>query len=113
MLLTTHHIHRSPVVDDFGKIYSPRSVDRAHTKGIAPVFLVHGIRDVADKLSQRGVALGDGVVKSQIGDIARFEATTGHTFFLYEPWAPALKWPSGVKIEQILETSTALAGCVV
>ena len=105
MLLTTHHVHRSPVVDDFGKIYSPRSVDRAHTSGVAPVFLVRGIRDVAEELVQRGVTLRTGVVKSQIGDVARFEAITGHAFFLYEPWAPALKWPSGVKLEQILKAA--------
>jgi len=104
MLLTTHHVHRSPVVDDFGRIYSPRSVDTAHTKGIAPVFLVHDIRDLTERLAQRGVAFSDrSVVKSQIGEIARFEATTGHGFFLYEPWAPALTWPSGVKLTQILE----------
>ncbi|HUX85443.1 MAG TPA: VOC family protein, partial [Chloroflexota bacterium] len=40
MLLTTHHVHPTPVVDDFGRIYSPRAVDSAHTKGIVPVFLV-------------------------------------------------------------------------
>jgi predicted enzyme related to lactoylglutathione lyase len=112
MLLTTHHIHRSPVVDDFGKIYSPRSVERAHTKGIAPVFLVRGIHEVVDRLRERGVTLGDGVVKSQIGDIARIEATTGHTFYLYEPWAPALKWPSGVKLTQILDATAAAGGHV-
>jgi catechol 2,3-dioxygenase-like lactoylglutathione lyase family enzyme len=107
MLLTTHHVHRSPVVDDFGKIYSPRSVDRAHTRGIVPVFLVRRIRDVADELTRRGVDLGEGVVKSQIGDVARFEAATGHAFFLYEPWAPALTWPSGVKLAQIVEASAS------
>lgn len=107
MLLTTHHIHRSPVVDDFGKIYSPRSLERAHTTGIAPVFLVRDIRDVAGKLAERGVALGDGVVKSQIGDVARLEAPTGHAFFLYQPWAPALKWPSGAKLAQMVETASA------
>jgi catechol 2,3-dioxygenase-like lactoylglutathione lyase family enzyme len=110
MLLTTHHVHRSPVVDDFGKIYSPRSVDRAHTRGIAPVFMVRGIHDVADELTRRGVDLGEGVVKSQIGDVARFEAGTGHTFFLYEPWAPALQWPSGHQLGRILQTGAATAG---
>jgi catechol 2,3-dioxygenase-like lactoylglutathione lyase family enzyme len=107
MLLTTHHIHRSPVIDDFGKIYSPRSVERAHTKGIAPVFLVSGIHEVAERLRARGVNVGSGVVKSQIGDIARLESTTGHAFYLYQPWEPALKWPSGAKLAQIIEAGGA------
>jgi catechol 2,3-dioxygenase-like lactoylglutathione lyase family enzyme len=105
MLLTTHHVHRSPVVDDFGKIYSPRSVDRAHTRGIAPVFLVRHIKDVVERLQERGVPIGQGAVKSQIGDVARIESATGHAFFLYEPWAPALQWPSGVKLGKILEAA--------
>src|SRR5207248_11357857 len=105
MLLTTHHIHRSPVVDDFGRIYSPRSVDREHTKGIAPVFLVSGIRELVERLAERGVDARNGVVKSQIGDVARLQATTGHAFILWEPWTAALQWPSGIKLGQILQAA--------
>ena len=105
MLLTTHHVHKTPVVDDFGRIYSPRSIDTAHTKGVVPVFLVGGIDDVAARLSARGVNFTDGVVQSEIGRVGRFEAETGHTFYLYEPSAQALKWPSSAKIEQILAVS--------
>ena len=102
MLLSTHHIHRSPVVDDFGRVYSPRALDPEHTRGIAPVFLVSDIQGVVERLQRRGVRFAEGVVRSQIGHLARFQAETGHTFFLYEPWDQVLKWPTGAKIEQIL-----------
>lgn len=104
MLLTTHHVHKTVVVDDFGKVYSPREVDSAYTKGIVPVFLVTDIKDVVECLASKGIDFGNGVVQSQIGGIAKFQATTGHTFYLYEPSAEALKWPSGIKIGQILAT---------
>ncbi|MBV9020610.1 MAG: VOC family protein [Ktedonobacteraceae bacterium] len=105
MLLTTHHVHKTFVVDDFGKVYSPQTVDPAHTKGIVPVFRVANIGSIVERLAHRGINFSDGVVRSQIGDIAKFQATTGHTFYLYEPSTEALKWPSGTKIEQILATS--------
>jgi catechol 2,3-dioxygenase-like lactoylglutathione lyase family enzyme len=110
MLLATHHIHRSPVVDDFGKVYSPRALDPEHTRGIAPVFLVNDIQGVVERLQRRGVGLGEGVVRSQIGHLAKLEASTGHTFFLYEPWEQVLKWPTGAKIEQILSATADGAG---
>jgi catechol 2,3-dioxygenase-like lactoylglutathione lyase family enzyme len=102
MLLTTHHVHKSFVVDDFGRIYSPRAVAPEHTKGIVPVFLINGIQDAVRRLSGKGIDFPNGVVQSQIGSIAKFQAQTGHTFYLYEPSAEALKWPSGVKIQEIL-----------
>jgi|GEM_PF-1524078 len=102
MLLTTHHIHRTPVVDDFGRIYSPRALDTTHTKGVVPVFLVIGIDTVAQELSARGVNFTDGVVQSEIGRVAKFEAETGHNFYLYEPSSQALKWPSGTRIKEIM-----------
>lgn len=102
ILLTTHHVHRSPVVDDFGRIYSPKAVDSNHTRGIVPVFLVQDIKGTVERLSRRGVAFDTGIVVSQIGELAKFEATTGHTFYLYEPRSEALKWPTGAKIRQII-----------
>jgi catechol 2,3-dioxygenase-like lactoylglutathione lyase family enzyme len=107
MLLSTHHVHRSPVVDDFGKIYSPTSVDPAHARGIAPVFLVSDIGLVVEKLSSRGVSFKDGAVRSHIGHIAKFEAITGHVFYLYEPAPEALHWPSGARIAEILTLAAA------
>jgi catechol 2,3-dioxygenase-like lactoylglutathione lyase family enzyme len=105
LLITTHHVHRSPVVDDFGKIYSPTAVDPAHARGIAPVLLAADLRSLIDKLSARGVTLSGGVVRSHIGNIAKIEAMTGHIFYLYEPAPEALKWPSGSKIAEIIASS--------
>jgi predicted enzyme related to lactoylglutathione lyase len=104
ILLTTHHIHRSPVVDDFGKIYSPKEVDPSHTNGVVPVFHVGDIRQKVEKLTQRGVIFTGELIHSHIGFVARFEASTGHAFYLYEPDARALQWPSGLKITQILSS---------
>ncbi|MGA7732011.1 MAG: VOC family protein [Chloroflexia bacterium] len=102
MLLTTHHVHKTPVVDDFGRVYSPKEVNTTHTRSIVPVFHVTGIEQVVGKLASKGVNFPQGVVQSEIGNIARFEASTGHTFYLYEPSIGALKWPSGAKIKQIM-----------
>jgi len=102
MLMTTHHVHRSPVVDDFGKVYSPRAVDPANTKAIVPVFHVKEIQNLTEELSRSGVAFSEGVVRSHIGKIAKFDSPTGHVFYLYEPDSQALKWPTGAKIREIL-----------
>jgi hypothetical protein len=102
MLITTHHIHESPVVDDFGRIYSLRVADPEGAKGIAPVFLISNIRNAVELLAQRQINATGGVIKLEIGDIARFEAPTGHTFYLYEPRSEVLQWPTGAKIRQIL-----------
>jgi predicted enzyme related to lactoylglutathione lyase len=104
MLLTTHHIHPTPVVDDFGRIYSPRETDPTHVKGIVPVFLVTDLADKVRTLARNGVVFDQGVVRSQLGQLARFEAPGGHGFLLYEPSPEALKWPSGIKVRQILTT---------
>lgn len=103
ILMTTHHVHRSPVVDDFGKIYSPRAVDPANTKAIVPVFHVKEIQNVTEQLSRSGVAFSEGVVRSHIGKVAKFDSPTGHIFYLYEPDSQALKWPTGAKIREILQ----------
>lgn len=105
ILISTHHVHRTPVVDDFGKIYSPTAVDPAHARGIAPVFLTPDVRSVIERLSAKGVTFDGDVVRSHIGNIAKLEATTGHVFYLYEPAEGALKWPSGAKIASILASS--------
>src|SRR5579871_1523022 len=51
LLLSTHHVHKAPVIDDFGKIYPPRVLDPAQMKGIVPVFLVKDLARTADRLS--------------------------------------------------------------
>jgi hypothetical protein len=66
------------------------------------VFHVTGINEVVDKLKSKGVNFTLDVVNSEIGNIAKFEAVTGHTFYLYEPSTGALKWPAGKKLQQVL-----------
>ena len=102
LLLTTHHIHRSPVVDDFGKVYSPRVAEPAHVKGIVPVFYVRDLPGVIDKLRSHGVSFLGDVRHSHIGDLAQFEAPTGHLFYLYAPSPGALQWPVGLKLRQLV-----------
>lgn len=107
LLLSTHHIHRSPVVDDFGKIYSAPSVNPAHIGGIVPVFEVDDVAGAVAHLTAKGVGFAGDVVRSHRGNLARFSATTGHTFLLYEPTPGALQWPSGQKLQRIVEACRA------
>ena len=102
LLLTTHHIHRSPVVDDFGKVYSPRVADPEHVKGIVPVFHVRDLPEVVEKLKASPVGSIGEVLHSHIGDLARFEAPTGHLFYVYAPSPGALKWPAGLKLQDLV-----------
>jgi catechol 2,3-dioxygenase-like lactoylglutathione lyase family enzyme len=85
LLLTTHHIHQSPVVDDSGKIYSARSVNPAHVGGIVPVFEVDDIAGAMARLNAQGIGFSSEVIRSNRGNMARFSATTGHTFLLCRP----------------------------
>ena len=102
LLLTTHHIHRSPVVDDFGKVYSPRVADPAHVKGVVPVFHVRDLPEIVDELKARRVSVAGDILHSHIGEIARFEAPTGHLFYVYAPSAGALQWPVGAKLRELV-----------
>jgi catechol 2,3-dioxygenase-like lactoylglutathione lyase family enzyme len=106
LLLTTHHIHRSPVVDDFGKVYSPRLTNPAHVKGIVPVFHVRDLAAIVDKLKAHNVAVGD-ALRSHIGDLAWFEAPTGHRFCVYSPSAGALLWPAGRRLSELAAAAGA------
>jgi extradiol dioxygenase family protein len=103
LLLSTHHIHRSPVVDDFGKIYSAPSVNPAHLGGVVPVFHVNDIAGAVARLAAEGVAFTGDVLRSHRGDLARFSSATGHMFLLYEPSRGALQWPTGEKLQAIVE----------
>lgn len=102
-LLSTHHVHRTPVVDDFGRIYSPKSVNAEHARSIAAVFHVEDLEEKVEQLTANGVNFPDGIVRSLIGYLGRFEASTGHVFYLYKPSPEAMMWPTGDKIKAILE----------
>lgn len=106
LLLTTHHIHRSPVVDDFGKVYSPRVTEPSHVKGVVPVFHVRDLPAVVDRLKGFHVQVDD-VQHSHIGDLAWFEAPTGHRFCVYSPSPGALRWPAGRRLSELAATGAS------
>jgi predicted enzyme related to lactoylglutathione lyase len=71
-------------------------------EGKAVVFHVTEIERVVEGLADRGIQFSDGLSRSRIGAIAKFKDPAGHAFYLYEPSAEALNWPSGTKLQQIL-----------
>ena len=103
VMLTSHHIDEERTVVDVSEhACPPRRLDPEHMEGKAVVFHVTEIEHVVEGLSRRGIRFSDGLKRSRIGAIAKFKDPTGHTFYLYEPSAEALSWPSGAKLKQIL-----------
>ena len=74
-------------------------------KGIVPVFYVRDLPDVVGKLKASETAAVGDVLHSHIGELARFEAPTGHLFYLYAPSPGALQWPAGLKLQQLVAAS--------
>lgn len=107
LLLSTHHIHGSPVVDDYGTVYSARSVDPAHVGGIVPVFEVDDVASAVARLTPLGIRFAGNVMRSRRGSLARFCTTTGHTFLLCESNSGALQRPGSYKLHEIAETGGA------
>lgn len=107
LLLSTHHIHRSPVVDDYGTVYSASSVDPTHVGGIVPVFEVDDVAGAVARLTTLGVNFTGNVVRSRRGSLARFTTTTGHTFVLCKPRSGAQQWPGNEKFHEIAEAGSA------
>ena len=103
VMLTSHHIDEERTEIDVSEhACPPRRLDPEHMEGKAVVFHVTEIERVVEGLSRKGIQFNDGLNRSQIGIIAKFKDPTGHTFYLYEPSAEALNWPSGTKLKQIL-----------
>jgi catechol 2,3-dioxygenase-like lactoylglutathione lyase family enzyme len=97
LLLSTHHIHGTPVVDDYGTVYSPRSVDPAHVGAIVPVFEVDDVENAVARLTPLGVKFpgvkfSGNSMGSRPGSLARFSTATGHTFLLRKSNSGAPKW---------------------
>jgi catechol 2,3-dioxygenase-like lactoylglutathione lyase family enzyme len=106
LLLTTHHIHHSPVVDDSGTVYSALTSDPAHLGGIVPVFEVEDVAAAMARLSAHGVGFAGDIVRSRRGKLATFSADAGHTFLLFEPNPVAQRRPgrsAGKKLQGIAE----------
>ena len=92
--LTTHHVD--------ARAAESHKVNPAGMKGVALVFHATNIQRTFDELSGKGVRFNYGPAASEIGTKAQFEDPSGHIFYLYEPSAEALAWPSGAKLKQIL-----------
>lgn len=78
----------------------PEDLDRP--RSIAAVFSASNVESVHRALSARQVRFVSEPARSAIGDIARFVDPSNHVFYIYEPSAAALGWPSGKKIEAIV-----------
>lgn len=107
LLLSTHHIHRTPVVDDFGTVYSALSVNPAHLSGIVPMFEVEDVAAVMARITAQGVGFAGDVMRSPRGAQVSFRSAAGHTFLLCERKPAALRRRRGEKRERIAETSWA------
>lgn len=75
-------------------------LDRPRT--IAPVFSASDVEAVFETLLSRNVRFLTKPTRSAVGTVAKFEDPSGHLFYVYEPSADALEWPSGRKIEAIV-----------
>jgi catechol 2,3-dioxygenase-like lactoylglutathione lyase family enzyme len=85
IIVSTHHMHgHHSVLDDRGRPYAAREYDPWMAKGVATVFAVDDVERVVDELEQRGVRFRNGVVRSEDGAFAGFEAPSGHLLYLYE-----------------------------
>jgi catechol 2,3-dioxygenase-like lactoylglutathione lyase family enzyme len=110
VMIATHHIEGTVLTDGTRPVAAdlsehscpPRELDPEHTQGVAAVFHVPDVDRAVKDLSGRGVRFANGVARSPVGAVARFEGPSGHLFYLYEPSAAALDSPSGAKLREIL-----------
>lgn len=103
VILTTHHLETVREEEEIpDHPCPPRSVNPILMGGKAIVFHTGDIQGAVSTLSGKGVQFTRGVVRSEIGAVARFADPSGHVFYLYEPSANALRKPSGAKIESAL-----------
>jgi catechol 2,3-dioxygenase-like lactoylglutathione lyase family enzyme len=103
MIFSTHHLHgHHTVLDDYGQPYGSRDFEPEDAKGVASVFYVANIGRIVEELSKRGVRFSNGIVRARTGYTAKFDAPSGHLFYIYEPSTEAFTRPSGAKLKQIL-----------
>jgi catechol 2,3-dioxygenase-like lactoylglutathione lyase family enzyme len=106
VVLTTHHLHGEHFIrDDNGVPYGVRDFDPKYAKGVAPVLHVADIDSAVARLAARGVPFPAGIERDDRGATARFEAPSGHLFFLYQPSPRARATPAGVRLGEILDVS--------
>ncbi|HEU4324158.1 MAG TPA: VOC family protein [Roseiflexaceae bacterium] len=102
LMIATHHVTAA--------VAAKRGLLPERMKSVVPVFAVPDVARVASELQTRGVPLSLRPRRSQIGVIARFEEPEGRSFYLYEPSAEALAWPSGSRLQQIIAAPQGVSG---
>jgi hypothetical protein len=101
--MTTHHLHGEHFIrDDNGVPYGVRDFDPKFAQGVAPVFHVPDLEAAVAGLAAGGVALGGAVERGPYGATARFNAPSGHLFFIYEPSSRALATAAGRRLRALL-----------
>lgn len=101
-MLTTHRVWETRTAEDLEHPCPPRLFDPTHMGTMATVFHVDDIEQTLQSLIASGIPFRSGIMRSDIGAIAKFTDPSQHTFYLYQPSADALRTPSGVKIQEIL-----------
>lgn len=64
----------------------------------ALVLYTPDLRSTYRRYEEAGVTFDTGISEGEIGLIAGFHDPDGHRFYLYQPSAAAMSWPSGTKI---------------
>ncbi len=94
LMIATHHVSAA--------VAAKRGLVPERIKSVVPVFAVPDLAQTTATLQARRVGFSLRPRRSQIGSIARFEEPEGRSFYLYEPSAEALGWPSGPRLQQII-----------
>src|SRR5258708_40007499 len=74
-------------------------------KGYLIVLHTDNIEASFESLSSLGLRFARGVGFSEIGGTARFVDPNGYAFCLYQPSQECLKWPSGSKVLEIINST--------
>lgn len=113
VIVATHHVEPERTKEEFEEhLCPPPELQDGRMKGVAPVFYVRDVEEVARELAQKRPGLRPAVTRGDVGTIARVDDPTGHLVFLYEPSEAALRTPSGRKIQQILSVSLDAPACL-
>lgn len=103
LILSTHHLHgHYAVLDDHGNPYGADEFEPELAKGVAPVFHVTDLDEAIQDSAKRGLQFSYVALNSLPGITARFEAPSGHLYYLYQPSPEAFAGPGGAKLEHIL-----------
>jgi catechol 2,3-dioxygenase-like lactoylglutathione lyase family enzyme len=117
MMLATHHTEGTEFADGSQPLQPdlsehtcpPRKIDTLHSKGSAVVFHTGNLAEDMARLTARGIVFVNGVTRSSLGLMARFEAPSGHLCYLCQPSVESLHRPGGARLRQNLAAPVGLA----